>query len=104
LLNNACKYTPEQEQITVRVDAIATGISIQVTNTGIEIPASELPRVFDKFYRVPSADPWKQGGTGLGLALVQKLVDHLGGAIAVASEAGQTQFTLTLPQRSRPSY
>lgn len=104
LLNNACKYTPEQEQITLRVEAIATEISFQVTNTGIEIPASELPRVFDKFYRVPSADPWKQGGTGLGLALVQKLVDHLGGAIAVVSEAGQTQFTVTLPQRSRLSY
>ncbi|MBW4486814.1 MAG: PAS domain-containing protein [Trichocoleus desertorum ATA4-8-CV12] len=99
LLNNACKYTPKQERIKVSATAIAGGIAIQVTNTGIEIPASELPRVFDKFYRVPSADPWKQGGTGLGLALVQKLVDHLGGAIAVVSEAGRTQFTLTLPHR-----
>jgi len=99
LLNNACKYTPDQERITVSAVAIAGGIAIQVTNTGIEIPANELPQVFDKFYRVPSADPWKQGGTGLGLALVQKLIEHLGGAIAVLSEAGQTQFTLTLPHR-----
>jgi signal transduction histidine kinase len=99
LLNNACKYTPKQQRITVRAEAIAGEITIQVSNTGIEIPASELPRVFDKFYRVPSTDPWQQSGTGLGLALVQRLVDHLGGAIAVVSEAGQTQFTLTLPHR-----
>ena len=99
LLNNACKYTPEQGQITISAVAVTDGIEIRVTNTGVEIPANELSQVFDKFYRVPSADPWKQGGTGLGLALVQKLVEHLGAAIAVVSGAGQTRFTVTLPHR-----
>ena len=99
LLNNACKYTPPGE--TISVTAIATEhqdqIQIRVANSGIEIPPAELSRIFDKFYRVPSADPWKQGGTGLGLALVQKLLWHLGGAIEVASEAGKTSFTVMLP-------
>jgi signal transduction histidine kinase len=61
-----------------------------------EIPATELPRIFEKFYRVPSADPWKEGGTGLGLALVQKLVQKLEGSIQVESSHGWTTFTVEL--------
>jgi len=61
-----------------------------------EIPQEELPHIFEKFYRVPNADPWKQGGTGLGLALVQKLVEQLGGEIQVASGDGWTTFTVYL--------
>jgi signal transduction histidine kinase len=68
-----------------------------VANSGVEIPAGELPRIFDKFYRVPSADPWKQGGTGLGLALVQKLLVHIGGDIQVTSDRTGTAFKITLP-------
>jgi signal transduction histidine kinase len=56
-----------------------------------------LPRIFEKFYRVPNADPWKQGGTGLGLALVQKLVEQLQGKIEVESSNGWTNFTVTFP-------
>ena len=62
-----------------------------------EIPAAELPRIFEKFYRVSRADRWKQGGTGLGLALVQKLVEHLQGTISVESCEGWTTFTVKLP-------
>lgn len=69
-------------------------IQLQVSNSGVEIPAHELPRLFDKFYRVPSTDPWKQGGTGLGLALVQKLIQHLGGCIWVRSEPTSIQSRL----------
>ncbi|MEO1404770.1 MAG: ATP-binding protein, partial [Cyanobacteria bacterium J06635_1] len=68
-----------------------------VSNTGVEISKEEMPRIFDKFYRVPSADPWKQGGTGLGLALVQKLIVHIDGTISVTSGDGQTCFTVELP-------
>ncbi|WP_199330496.1 PAS domain S-box protein [Microcoleus sp. FACHB-68] len=97
LLNNACKYTPPHEQITLSAGVESGKMQLKVTNSGTEIPASELPHIFEKFYRVPSADPWKQGGTGLGLALVQKLIDHLGGTIQVGSAAGQTCFTVELP-------
>ncbi|MEM0979567.1 MAG: GAF domain-containing protein [Cyanobacteria bacterium P01_H01_bin.58] len=98
LLNNACKYTPPGESISVTAVADTPDfIQVTVANTGVGIPSAELPRIFDKFYRVPSADPWKQGGTGLGLALVQKLMWHLGGEVAVDSEANQTAFIVTLP-------
>jgi signal transduction histidine kinase len=68
-----------------------------VSNSGIEIAPTEQDRIFDKFYRIPSSDPWKHGGTGLGLALVKGLVERLGGEIAVASGAGVTTFTVYLP-------
>lgn len=65
-----------------------------------EIPATELPKIFEKFYRVPNGDRWKQGGTGLGLALVQKLVEHLQGTLQVESKEGWTTFTMKLPSRT----
>ena len=101
LLNNACKYTPPGEHISLHVlphpAAPADQVCLVLTNTGVTIPAEEMPRIFDKFYRVPSADPWKQGGTGLGLALVKKLVLHLGGDLEVTSADDQTCFTIILP-------
>ena len=97
LLNNACKYTPARETITLCTLATAEKVQLQVSNSGVEIAASELPHIFDKFYRIPSNDPWRYGGTGLGLALVKKLVDHLGATIQVESAAGQTTFTLEFP-------
>lgn len=97
LLNNACKYTPIAGQITVQVQAQPDLMQLQVFNTSIEFTTSELAYIFDKFYRIPNSDPWKQGGTGLGLALVQKLTEHLGGMITVESTAGQLYFTVELP-------
>lgn len=97
LLDNACKYTPPGEQIVVTAQAQSGMMQLSVSNSGVEIPASELPRIFNKFYRIPNADPWKQGGTGLGLALVQQLLAHLKATIRVESSAGQTHFTLDLP-------
>ncbi|HEY9697620.1 MAG TPA: GAF domain-containing protein [Trichocoleus sp.] len=120
LLHNACKYTPPGGTITLtaQVDP-SSRFSLQssslnrsqesgtamrlptfllsVTNSGVEIPADELPRIFEKFYRVTSADRWQQGGTGLGLALVKKLVEHLGGTIEATSIQKQTTFKIELP-------
>ncbi|MBE9016692.1 response regulator [Chroococcidiopsidales cyanobacterium LEGE 13417] len=62
-----------------------------------EIPATELPKIFEKFYRIHNSDRWKQGGTGLGLTLVQKLVEHLQGTLQVESQEGWTTFTMELP-------
>ncbi|HEY9659868.1 MAG TPA: HAMP domain-containing sensor histidine kinase, partial [Allocoleopsis sp.] len=97
LFNNACKYTPQNGQITVTIQAQSDSMQIRISNTSGEISADDLTYIFDKFYRIPNADPWKQGGTGLGLALVQKLIEHLGGTIAVESLSGQILFTVTLP-------
>ncbi len=97
LLNNACKYTPPHEHITLIARANKEKIQLKVCNSGVEIPQQELKRIFDKFYRLPSHDPWKQGGTGLGLALVQKLSEQLGGGIQAESSKGKTCFTIELP-------
>lgn len=101
LLNNACKYTPPDEQITVTAEAIeresSTFLQLKISNTGIEIPAAELSRIFDQFYRIQGGDRWNQGGTGLGLSLVKKLVIYLGGFIRAESSAGQTIFIVELP-------
>jgi signal transduction histidine kinase len=72
-------------------------LHISVSNSGVEIPDAEQHRIFDKFYRIPSSDPWKHGGTGLGLALVKGLVERLEGTIEVESGAGVTTFTVELP-------
>jgi PAS domain S-box-containing protein len=99
LLNNACKYTPPQERITVSAHVEDEMFSLRVSNSGVEIAPAERDRVFDKFYRIPNSDPWKHGGTGLGLALVKKLAEHLGGSIRVESANQLTHFIVTLPLR-----
>jgi signal transduction histidine kinase/DNA-binding response OmpR family regulator len=97
LLNNACKYTPRHETITVSLHREGARMILRVGNTGVEVAAEELPRIFDKFYRIPSSDPWQYGGTGLGLALVKKLLEQLGGSIVVTSQNRVTCFTVQLP-------
>lgn len=113
LLNNACKYTPANHEIRLQIDLqpppapapapslaqdreSVPSLTITLQNQAT-IPPGELPNIFAKFYRVPNADPWKQGGTGLGLALVQKFVAQLQGTIQVESIHGWTIFTLCLP-------
>ena len=102
LLNNACKYTPPGGEISAIARFISPHIEISVSNSSSEIPEVELPRIFEKFYRIPRNDRWEQGGTGLGLALVKKLVEHLGGGIRVTSSAEQTTFTISLPTQFSP--
>ncbi|MCG8362493.1 MAG: PAS domain S-box protein [Pseudanabaenales cyanobacterium] len=97
LLTNACKYTPARETITLSAVATPEMLQLRVSNSGVKIAASELTRIFDKFYRIPSNDPWRYGGTGLGLALVKKLADHLGADIQVESTVGHAIFTLQFP-------
>lgn len=104
LLHNACKYTPAGGTITASAVLIhrsqsetPSAVQITISNSGVEIPPDEWKRVFDKFYRIPNNDPWKHGGTGLGLALVKKLVDRLQGQITAHSSHGQTHLVLVLP-------
>ncbi|MFN6513100.1 MAG: response regulator [Nostoc sp. CreGUA01] len=100
LLNNACKYTPAGGEILLSVHHNSSETPpktiINISNS-TEISATELPRIFEKFYRLPHADIWNQGGSGLGLPIVQKLVEQLQGNIQVESSNGWTTFTLMLP-------
>jgi signal transduction histidine kinase len=103
LLNNACKYTPPNGKIGLAIEpAPALSVTFSVRNQA-HIPTEELPKLFDKFYRCPNADPWSQGGTGLGLALVQKLVEQLQGNLQVESAAGWTTFRVSLPEKLNQS-
>ncbi|HEY9861106.1 MAG TPA: ATP-binding protein [Candidatus Obscuribacterales bacterium] len=97
LLTNAYKYTPPEGTITISAQATAASLQLQVSNSGIEVPAKELSYIFDKFYRVPRNDPWKHGGTGLGLALVKKRVEQIQGTIEVAKEENWLTLTLHIP-------
>ncbi|WP_341530808.1 ATP-binding protein [Nostoc sp. UHCC 0302] len=103
LLNNACKYTPTGGEIvlTIRHDSSqAPAIIIIAISNSVEIPAVALPRIFDKFYRIPNSDLRNEGGTGLGLPIVQKLVEQLQGNIQVESREGWTTFTIRLSDLS----
>lgn len=97
LMTNACKYTPVGGLIGVEADWVDGRLQIRVSNSGVEIPLESIGYVFDKFYRVPSADPWRHSGMGLGLALVKGLTEYLGGSIGVMSDRDGTCFTLQLP-------
>lgn len=100
LLRNAYKYTPAGGRIILEVRLALEGDQIIFTvKNQATIAAAELPLIFDKFYRVTKNDPWKSGGTGLGLALVKRLVKHLQGEIQVESRDGWTTFSLSLPVR-----
>ncbi|MCJ2543060.1 GAF domain-containing sensor histidine kinase [Thermostichus vulcanus] len=103
LINNACKYTAPGGAIHLRVASELGQIRFEITNPA-QIPADQLPHLFKKFYRVPNGDPWNRGGTGLGLALVKKLVEQLGGKINVTSQAGLTTFWFVVPHHRSPSH
>jgi two-component system, sensor histidine kinase and response regulator len=101
LLNNACKYTPSSGEILFKVRESShkdppSRLRFLVVNQA-EIPKLDLPRIFDKFYRGTGCDRWQQGGTGLGLALVKKLIEQLQGTIQVESRDGWTTFVVELP-------
>ena len=98
LLDNAVKYTPEGGSVTVEAAAVDDGVRIAVTDTGMGIPPKELPRIFERFYRVDRARSREVSGTGLGLSIVKHIVEAHGGRVAVESTVGQgSTFSLHLP-------
>lgn len=98
LVSNAVAYTPSGGCIIMTAKANSSNLHIEVSDTGIGIPAEALPRVFDRFFRVDPSRSQMFGGTGLGLAIVQSITLLHGGEVQIASELGQgTSVTLSVP-------
>ena len=101
LVDNAIKYTRSGGRITVRWGQAGDAVRLEVQDTGAGIGEKDLPRIFERFYRVDKARRRDVGGTGLGLAIVKHLVQAMNGTIAVTSKLGEgTCFVVTLPLKS----
>ncbi len=99
LLDNAMKYSPDGADIEVSLQDLGSSIKMTVKDYGIGIPENEIPRIFERFYRVDKARSRKTGGTGLGLAIVKHLVENLNGQIGVESFPGRgSSFYVFLPK------
>ena len=103
LIDNALHYTPAKGAVCVRLNAAESRAVLQVHDTGQGIPAGELSRVFERFYRVDKARTRQTGGTGLGLAIVRHVAEAHGGTVRVDSELGRgSTFTVALPVAGPP--
>ena len=99
LIDNAVKYTPSGGTITISCEDQERLVQVQVTDTGIGIPTEDIPRVFERFYRVDKARSRDLGGTGLGLSIVKHLVQAHQGEVFVSSHVGQgSTFSFTIPK------
>lgn len=100
LLDNAIKYTHENGVITITVlSRDVKFIQVDVSDTGIGIPEKDLPRIFERFYRVDKARSRELGGTGLGLSIVKHIIHAHGGEVWVKSEPGKgSTFSFTIPK------
>jgi two-component system phosphate regulon sensor histidine kinase PhoR len=101
LVDNAVKYTPQGGRISVRWRAENGQVCLEVEDTGIGIPEQDLPRIFERFYRVDKARSRELGGTGLGLSIVKHLVQAMHGTVQAQSRVGKgTTFQIRLPHAS----
>lgn len=99
LVDNALKYTPEGGRIRVRWYEADNQVCLEVEDSGIGIPERDLPRIFERFYRVDKARSRELGGTGLGLSIVKHLVQAMQGTVVAHSRLHQgTKFTVRLPR------
>jgi len=98
LLGNAAKFTPAGGRITVRVRQEGEQVVLEVSDTGVGIPADQLERIFERFYQVNGSVRRQYGGVGLGLALVKSIVETYGGRVTVESRVGEgSTFTVWFP-------
>lgn len=98
LLDNAVKFSPQDSEVRIESTLAGPMIEIHVIDHGIGIPQEDLPRIFERFYRVDKARSREAGGTGLGLSIVKHIAELFGGSVRVTSRLGQgSTFTLSLP-------
>ncbi len=99
LLDNAVKFNRPGGEVRVEVHRTADGkVRLTVADTGIGIPSQDLPRIFERFYRVDKARSREVGGTGLGLSIVKHIVERMNGSVSVESQLGKgSTFTVVLP-------
>ncbi len=102
IVSNAIKYTPDGGEIHVHAKGVSDGVVINVKDSGIGIPESDLPHLFERFYRVEKSRTSETGGTGLGLAIAKEIVEAHGGSISIASEQNVgTTVTIKLPLKTK---
>lgn len=98
LLANAVKFNKVDGTVRVETKRNGTSVGIMVSDTGVGIPSRDLPRIFERFYRVDKARSRQVGGTGLGLSIVKHIVERMNGAVSATSQLGKgSVFTITLP-------
>jgi signal transduction histidine kinase len=97
LFSNAVRYTPAGGEVIVRAERRPGDLLISVANSGEPIPADDLDRVFERFYRVEKSRDRARGGAGIGLAIVKQLVEAGGGRVGAESAEGKTRFWFSLP-------
>lgn len=104
LIDNAIKYTPEHGTVEISLTRTPLTAVVRITDSGIGIPPDELPKIFDRFYRVDKARSRELGGSGLGLSISKWIAEVHGGSITVESavNSGST-FTVTLPLKPHSS-
>jgi len=97
LVSNAARYTPAGGRVTVRAERRPSDVLVSVANSGEPLPADDLERVFERFYRVEKSRDREHGGAGIGLAIVKQLVEAAGGRVGAESGDGLTRFWFSLP-------
>ena len=97
LISNAARYTPAGGTVAVRAERRPSDLLVSISNTGDGIPADDLERVFERFYRVEKSRDRALGGAGIGLAIVKQLVEASGGRVGAESADGTTRFWFSLP-------
>ena len=105
-IDNAVKYTfAENKLVTVVVEQFADHVQVVVEDKGDGIPGQDIPRIFERFYRVDKARCRRSGGSGLGLAIVKHLVENMGGKVWAESVLGQgSRFYFTVPRATAESF